>query len=120
MKVEPGASNVIPGKVTFPVELRDLDEAKINRIAERILERFKTIGRQENVTISCTKPDFDAAALTAKSFQHVIRASAREAGLDGAGRNAASSTPEKSMDVLTRSTTSGGTRTRPVSVGGRP
>ncbi len=94
MKVEPGASNVIPGKVTFPVELRDLDEGKINRIAQRVLERFKTIGRQENVTISCTKPDFDAPALTAKSFQDAIRASAREAGLrtldlpSGAGHDA--------------------------------
>ncbi len=94
MKVEPGASNVIPGKITFPVELRDLDEAKINRIADRILQRFKTIGQEENVEISCTKPDFHAPALTAPAFQDAIRVSARQAGLatldlpSGAGHDA--------------------------------
>jgi beta-ureidopropionase / N-carbamoyl-L-amino-acid hydrolase len=94
MKVEPGASNVIPGKATFPVELRDLDEAKINRIADRILQRFKTIGEEENVEISCTKPDFHAPALTAPAFQDAIRVSARQAGFatldmpSGAGHDA--------------------------------
>jgi len=94
MKIEPGASNVIPGKVTFPVELRDLDADKVNRIADRILKRFETISREENVEISCTKPDFHAPALTASAFQDAIRASAREAGLNtldlpsGAGHDA--------------------------------
>ena len=94
MKVESGASNVIPGKITFPVELRDLDEAKINRISDRILLRFKTIGQEENVEISCTKPDFHAPALTAPAFQDAIRVSARQAGLatldlpSGAGHDA--------------------------------
>jgi N-carbamoyl-L-amino-acid hydrolase len=94
MKVEPGASNVIPGKVTFPVELRDLDAEKIGRIAGRILQRFEAIGREENVQITCTAPDLHKPALTDKSFQDVIRASAREAGLatldlpSGAGHDA--------------------------------
>lgn len=94
MKIEPGASNVIPGKVTFPVELRDLDADKVNRIADRILKRFESISREENVEISCTKPDFHAPALTAPAFQGAIRASAREAGLptldlpSGAGHDA--------------------------------
>jgi N-carbamoyl-L-amino-acid hydrolase len=94
MKIEPGASNVIPGRVTFPVELRDLDAEKINRVAERILQRFKTIGQEENVEISCTKPDFHAPALTTKAFQEAIRSSARDVGLEtldlpsGAGHDA--------------------------------
>lgn len=94
MKIEPGASNVIPGRVTFPVELRDLDKEKIERIAARILERFETIGREEGVQITCTTPDLHAPALTAPAFQDVIRASAREAGLgtldlpSGAGHDA--------------------------------
>jgi N-carbamoyl-L-amino-acid hydrolase len=94
MKTEPGASNVIPGRVTFPVELRDLDTEKINRIAERVLHRFEAIGLEENVEIGCTKPDFHAPALTAPAFQDAIRRSAREAGLatldlpSGAGHDA--------------------------------
>lgn len=94
MKVEPGASNVIPGRATFAVELRDLDKEKIDRIAARILRRFEEIGRQENVQIRCAAPDFDAPALTAKLFQDAIRASADDAGLptialpSGAGHDA--------------------------------
>ena len=94
MKVEPGASNVIPGRVTFAVELRDLDLEKINRVAARALKRFEGIGREENVQINCTTPDLHAPALTAPAFQEVIRASAREAGLatmdlpSGAGHDA--------------------------------
>lgn len=94
MKIEPGASNVIPGRVTFPVELRDLDKQKIDRIAARILQRFEEISRQENVQITCAAPDFHAPALTAKAFQEAIRAAASDAGLrtldlpSGAGHDA--------------------------------
>jgi len=67
---------------------------EINRIADRILQRFKSIGQEENVEISCTKPDFHAPALTAPVFQDAIRVSARQAGLatldlpSGAGHDA--------------------------------
>ena len=94
MKVEPGAGNVIPGRVTFPVELRDLDPAKVERMGARILQRFDAIGREENVQITCTKPDFDAPALTTPAFRGDIRDSANELGLatldlpSGAGHDA--------------------------------
>lgn len=94
MKVEPGASNVIPGKVTFPVELRDLDSANFVRIGERILKRFEEISREENVKIECTPPDIHAPALTDARFQAAVRESARDAGLatmdlpSGAGHDA--------------------------------
>src|SRR5216683_281688 len=64
MKIEPGASNVIPGRVIFPVELRDLDAAKIERLDAGVLRRFEVIGREENVQISCAKADLHAPALT--------------------------------------------------------
>jgi beta-ureidopropionase / N-carbamoyl-L-amino-acid hydrolase len=94
MKIEPGATNVIPGRVTFPVELRDLDAGKINRIAARILQRFEAIGGEENVQIVCAKPDLEEPALTAPAFRETIQAAARGAGLQtielpsGAGHDA--------------------------------
>jgi N-carbamoyl-L-amino-acid hydrolase len=94
MKVEPGASNVIPGRVQFPVELRDLDAANIDRIAARILKRFEAIGKEENVQIACTAPDLHVPALTTPAFRDAIRASAAETGLktmelpSGAGHDA--------------------------------
>jgi N-carbamoyl-L-amino-acid hydrolase len=94
LKVEPGASNVIPGRVTFSVELRDLDAAKFQFIGERILKRFETIAREENVSISCTPPSVHAPALTNVRFKEAIRSAARDAGLatldlpSGAGHDA--------------------------------
>jgi len=94
MKIEPGASNVIPGRATFPVELRDLDAEKIDRVAGRILRRFEEIGREEGVEIRCTQPDLHAPALTTPAFQEAIRGAARETGLatmdlpSGAGHDA--------------------------------
>jgi len=94
MKIEPAATNVIPGRVTFPVELRDLDAEKIGRIAARILQRFEAIGKEENVEISCAAPDLEEPALTAPAFRDAIRTSAKEAGLNtmdlpsGAGHDA--------------------------------
>lgn len=94
MKIEPGATNVIPGRVTFPVELRDLHAGKIERIAARILQRFEAIGKEENVQITCTTPDLEAPALTTPAFRDAIHASASEAGLkalelpSGAGQDA--------------------------------
>ena len=52
------------------------------------------IGRQENVQITCSKPDLHAPALTAGAFKEAIRVSARDAGLaamdlpSGAGHDA--------------------------------
>ena len=94
MKAEPGAANVIPGRVTFSVELRDLDAAKVQRLGVKILQRFDAIGREENVQIACGEPDFLAPALTAPSFQAAVRSSAKELGLatldlpSGAGHDA--------------------------------
>jgi len=94
VRVEPGAANVIPGRVTFSVELRDLDAEKIRRIGQRVLARFDTIAREENVKIDCSREDLDLPALTDPRFRDVIRDSAREAGLatrdlpSGAGHDA--------------------------------
>jgi beta-ureidopropionase / N-carbamoyl-L-amino-acid hydrolase len=94
MKIEPGATNVVPGRVTFPVELRDLDEEKIKRIGERILKRFEAIGREENVQITCTPQDFAEPAITSPVFRQAIQEAASEARLktmelpSGAGHDA--------------------------------
>jgi len=54
VKVEPGAVNVIPGRAQFPVELRDLDPAVIDRMWRRIQEKFNAIDKEENVETTCT------------------------------------------------------------------
>jgi N-carbamoyl-L-amino-acid hydrolase len=78
--VEPGAINIIPGRVDFPVELRDLDGEKVVRIWSRVVGRFQQIAREENVKIDC-KPQQEAdSALTDSAIQNDIRAAAGAAG----------------------------------------
>ena len=94
MRVEPGARNIIPGRVEFPVELRDLEGAKVERIWARIRERFAAIAREENVEIECVPLAADQPARTDPVFQQAIREAAQAAGLatrdlpSGAGHDA--------------------------------
>ncbi len=94
VRVEPGARNIIPGRVEFPVELRDLDKEKVMRIWARIEKRFQQIAQEENVKIDCVPLQADEPALTNPAIQDDIRAAARAAGystLDlpsGAGHDA--------------------------------
>jgi N-carbamoyl-L-amino-acid hydrolase len=94
VRVEPGAVNVIPGRVEFPVELRDLDATKALRIWARIEKRFVQIARDENVKLDCVPAQASEPALTDHAIQSDIRAAARAVGytaLDlpsGAGHDA--------------------------------
>ena len=51
LHLEPGARNIIPGQVEFPVEMRDLDKEKLLRIWSRIEKRFAEIAKEENVKL---------------------------------------------------------------------
>jgi N-carbamoyl-L-amino-acid hydrolase len=80
-KIEPSARNIVPGRVEFPVELRDLDDAKIERIWARIEKRFAQIASEEKVPIVCTPLSADEPAVTDPAFQAAVREAAQSAGL---------------------------------------
>jgi N-carbamoyl-L-amino-acid hydrolase len=80
VKVEPGAANVIPGRAQFPVELRDLDTAVIDRMWHRIQERFKTIDKEENVETTCTPLDEAEPASADPAVKSAIYAAAKSLG----------------------------------------
>jgi beta-ureidopropionase / N-carbamoyl-L-amino-acid hydrolase len=80
MKAEPGAVNVIPGRVEFPIELRDLDAAKIDRMWDQVQQKLKQIDKEENVETRCTEFDDVVPARTAPSMQAAIREAAKSLG----------------------------------------
>jgi N-carbamoyl-L-amino-acid hydrolase len=84
MKAEPGAPNVIPGRVEFPVELRDLDAATIERMWEQIQQKFAQTDKEEGVETRCAVINDIAPALSDPLVQSVIREAARSAGLSTA------------------------------------
>ena len=94
LQVEPGAYNVIPGKVTFGLELRDLDEDKILRLHQRILAECRRLAREGGTTLSERESLAITPALTAPKIRSVIAGAAKELGLatlslpSGAGHDA--------------------------------
>jgi N-carbamoyl-L-amino-acid hydrolase len=84
LKAEPGAPNVIPGRVEFSVELRDLDAGKIERMWQHIQQKFAQVDKEEGVETRCEEINDIAAAPSDPTIQGVIREAAQSAGLSTA------------------------------------
>jgi N-carbamoyl-L-amino-acid hydrolase len=81
VKAEPGAVNVIAARAEFPVELRDLDARKIERMWGRIEPRFAEIDREEGTRTECVVRDDVAPAIADTGVQSAIRDAAGSLGL---------------------------------------
>ena len=94
IQVWPGAYNVIPGKVVFGLELRDLDSMKTRSMLEKIVAEAKQIAATSGTTIRFTEPVVSKPALTDRRFQKLIDETARGLGFStklmpsGAGHDA--------------------------------
>jgi N-carbamoyl-L-amino-acid hydrolase len=94
IKVQPGAYNVIPGKVNLGMELRDLDARKIKDLFQQIRREADGIGRMNGTSFHFDSEDVSAPALTDKHLQKLIGQSANGLGLStrlmpsGAGHDA--------------------------------
>jgi beta-ureidopropionase / N-carbamoyl-L-amino-acid hydrolase len=81
VRVSPGAINVVPGRAEFPVELRDLDGGKVDRMWEHIQQRFAETDKAENVETQCSLLDRSEPARADAKLQGAIRESAKSLGL---------------------------------------
>ncbi len=81
LRAEPGAINVIPGRAEFPIELRDLEASKIDRMWERMQARFKQIDKEENVETRCTALDKSDPAHADPALQAAVRDAAKSLDL---------------------------------------
>ena len=91
----PGAYNVIPGKVTLGLEIRDLSAGKIESLFRAIEKRASAIAQSSKTTISFVRQaNASKPALTDKTLQQHILTSAKALGLttrfmqSGAGHDA--------------------------------
>ena len=95
IRAEPGAPNVIPGKVVLSLEIRDLDAAKIQQVYEAIEAKGKAIAKEFGTSIDFTLLSTTAEpALTTKAIQeHIAQAAddlklSRKQMQSGAGHDA--------------------------------
>ncbi len=94
LRVEPGAYNVIPGRVVFGLELRDLEDAKVLRFYRDVHAECERLARLGGTTISFQETLASLPALTDPAIRRTIAAAARSLGLasmalpSGAGHDA--------------------------------
>jgi N-carbamoyl-L-amino-acid hydrolase len=96
IEAEPGAPNVIPGRVTLSLEIRDLSMEGIERVFDAIRERAVEIGRASDVRIGFERFYVSRAAPTDERIRRRIEEEAGVLGLtsmrmpSGAGHDAQS------------------------------
>ena len=94
LDVLPNAPNVIPGEVTFVVELRDLSSELLTLMADEIRERLDSIAQETGTTMVMRQVSENTAAVAAPRVQEAIIQSAGDEGLaalrlpSGAGHDA--------------------------------
>ncbi len=95
IQAEPGAPNVIPGKVVMSLEIRDLEKSKIDLVFEKVKESAEKIAADTGTIISFTALDVTAVpAPTDPRLRKVIQEAATGLGLttklmpSGAGHDA--------------------------------
>ena len=95
IKAEPGAPNVIPGKVIMSLEIRDLDEKKILSLFDKIVEEARSIEPKTGTRISFALPHVTARpSPTDIRIRQSVADAAKELGLShklmpsGAGHDA--------------------------------
>lgn len=81
IRADPGAPNVIPGKVVASLEIRDLSNEKIQTVFEKIKEAAKVLEAESGVSITFTETFLSSSALTEKSIQNTIAQTAKKLGL---------------------------------------
>jgi N-carbamoyl-L-amino-acid hydrolase len=95
IRAEPGAPNVIPGRVVMSLEIRDLSMEKIETLFQAIRGEADRIAERSNIEILFTPLDVTAVATpTDPRIRQYIEASAQQLGLSflsmpsGAGHDA--------------------------------
>ena len=79
---EPGAPNVIPGRVKLSLELRDLAKTKLDKVFQKIRRRAELIGQETNTQIKFKEIDIGVEpSFTDPNLQEVIRQTAEAMGL---------------------------------------
>ena len=94
VKAEPGAYNVVPGKVTLGLEVRDLDEQKFVGLFQRIQSEAEALGKLNQTHFRFAEPIVNHPSLTDKAMRELIDSAARSLGFStrsmpsGAGQDA--------------------------------
>lgn len=84
IEVTPNSPNVVPGRVTMSVELRDLSETTLTTLGETIRQRTALIARESETEIAMTLASRNPPALAHAGMLRAIGTAAERVGLQSA------------------------------------
>jgi beta-ureidopropionase / N-carbamoyl-L-amino-acid hydrolase len=96
LRVDPGAPNVIPGRVEASLELRSLDATKITRVYDAVVRETTRIGEANGTTFAFRPTQARGPSLCVPAIREVVRSQAVALGRSvrdtpsGAGHDAQS------------------------------
>lgn len=82
MSIFPDSRNIIPEKVTFTVDLRDIDINKRHRIEERLYERIAEITNQHGLTYRIHEDTNSEPRYCSEEIMNLMREESKNIGLD--------------------------------------
>lgn len=82
LKVFPDSRNIIPEKVSFTVDLRDIDIDRRHRLEERLRKRMDEITAQHGLTCKISEDTNSEPRYCSKEIMEVMRNESKEMGLD--------------------------------------
>lgn len=81
MKIFPDSRNIIPEKVTFTIDLRDIDINRRNLIEEELRTRMKEIVEEHHLTCRITEDTNSEPRYCAEKIMNVMRMESEQMGL---------------------------------------
>src|SRR5512133_1368606 len=96
----PGAPNVIPGKVVCTLELRDLDDKKVDTMYARITKEAAAIGSQNGTQFAYSELHANVAAPSDLRMRKLIADSAAGLGLSSRGMRSGAGHDAQAMAQL--------------------
>ncbi|MED3876937.1 Zn-dependent hydrolase [Lysinibacillus capsici] len=94
LTVSPNGTNVIPGKVTFSIDLRDIDENKVSALEQEIMQQLQQIAERRHVSLASKVLQRIKPAKTDALLQQQLTTSIEKQGIrpysliSGAGHDA--------------------------------
>jgi allantoate deiminase len=82
MQVFPGGINVIPARVEFSLDLRDIDAAVRDNVFQSIIERAQQIGRERNVQVTVERLQEMPPVLCSELVQNAAKEACKQLGFD--------------------------------------
>ncbi|NNU92492.1 Zn-dependent hydrolase [Geobacillus sp. NFOSA3] len=82
MQVFPGGINVIPARVEFSLDLRDIDAAVRDNVFQSIIERAQQIGQERNVKVTVERLQEMPPVLCSELVQNAAKEACKQLGFD--------------------------------------